>query len=274
MLGFEKIFKQKIEAVYMGKLRNLLAATGIGISLLFPALSHADEFSVKAGIVTDTALVNPKNQEVNNKVLLQTLDAKIDIFKYAFIGGSMTAFEVPQTNTLAPWVFYSDIKLNAGFQWNNLKLEYEHGSQHPVTPYGVALFDLPDGFQDTISLEYQLKLLNDYHFSAKAGLILDAALIYPKSQEIYNNVLFESLDAKLDFFKYLFIGGNVTAFEAPSASKVFYFDWKANVGIQFENLKLSYEYGSNRPETPYGNSLFSLGDGFKNSFSLEYKLKL
>jgi hypothetical protein len=274
MLGFEKIFKQKIEAVYMSKLRNLLAAAGIGISLLFPDLSHANDFSVEAGITTDAALVNPKNQKTENNVLFQTLGAKMDIFKYAFIGGSMTAFEVPQTDTLAPWVFYSDIKLNAGFQWNNLKLEYEHGSQHPVTPYGVTLFDLPDGFQDTISLEYQLKLLNDYHLSAKAGLILDAALIYPKSQEIYNNVLFESLEAKLDFFKYFFIGGKITAFESPSTSKVFYFDWKASAGIQFENLKLSYEYGSNRPETSYGNSLFSLGDGFKNSFSLEYKAEL
>jgi hypothetical protein len=255
----------------MNKLKNLLAAAGIGISLLFPTLSHADEFSVKAGIATDAALVNTKNQEIDNNVLFQTLDAKIDIFKYAFIGGSMTAFEVPQTNTLAPWVFYSNIKLNAGLQWKDLKLAYEHGSQHPVTPYGTTLFNLPDGFQDTISLEYKLKLLEDYHFSAKAGLILDAELAYPKSQEIYNNVLFENLEAKLDFFKYFFIGGDITAFEALQNSKVFYFDWKANAGVQFGNLKLTYEYGSNHPETSYGNSLFDL-NGFKNSFSLEYKL--
>lgn len=258
----------------MSKLRNLLAATGLGLSLLFPDYSHADEFSIKAGITTDAALVSTKNQEVDNNVLFQMLDAKIDIFRYFFIGGSMTAFEVPQTNTLAPWVFYSDIKLNAGAQWKDLKFTYEHGSQHPVTPYETTLFNLPDGFQDIIFLEYQLKLLNNFHFSAKAGLILDAELIYPKSQEIYNNVLFQSLEAKADFFKYFFVEGNVTTFESPSEPRGFYFDWKANAGVQFGNLKLSYEYGSNHPETPYGNSLFSLGDGFKNTFSLEYKLEL
>jgi hypothetical protein len=142
----------------MVNLGKIFAATGLVARLcLSPVQSHADEFSLKAGIITDAALVSLKNQEIYNNVLFQTLSTKIDLFKYFFIGGSMTAFEVPQANTLAPWLFYTDLKFNTGLQFGNLLIKYEHGSQHPSTPYGTTLFDLPDGFQDIFSLEYTVK---------------------------------------------------------------------------------------------------------------------
>jgi len=150
----EKIGLKRLGFAYSEK---IFKEACLGARLFFPVKSSADEFSVQAGIIPDAALITPKNQTLYNNVLFQSMSVKIDILKYFFIGGSMSVFEVPQTNTLSPWVFYSNLEFNAGLQFGDFKFIYEHDSQHPVNPYSTFPMFNQDGFYDKFYLEYKVK---------------------------------------------------------------------------------------------------------------------
>ncbi len=151
------------------KLKKGLAALCLGASLLTnPLKANANEVLVEAGIMPNAVWLNPNGDDYYNKnVLFQTLGVELDIFKIPkikfvppisfFVNGSMTIFEVPQNNTVAPWVFYSSIEAGAGIRFGeNLSFRYLHTSNHAIDPYSVPMMPL-DQFYDRIFLEYKKK---------------------------------------------------------------------------------------------------------------------
>jgi hypothetical protein len=149
-------------------LRNSLAALCLGAKLLSPVKSDASEVIMEAGIMPNAVWLNPNGDSYYNKdVLFQTIGLELDFlnlpkFKFIpethfFVGGKMTIFEVPQNNTVSPWVFYSSIIASAGIRFGeDFRIFYEHRSNHPMDPYSVPMMAL-DQFYDRILLEYKKK---------------------------------------------------------------------------------------------------------------------
>ena len=99
-------------------LRKGLVALGLVACLSLPAKVSPDDFVFQAGIIPDAILVDSNIQTSCDWVLFQKLSTELSLFNYRnfrfFTGGSMEMFEVPQSNTPAPWVFYTDLTFRLG----------------------------------------------------------------------------------------------------------------------------------------------------------------
>jgi len=148
----------------MTNLQKILAgALILGASFLHPQASRADEFSLEAGVIPDAELWVASKQTKYPLVLYQEASAEIDFLKYFFVGGAVSIYEVPQTNTPAPWPFCINLIFNAGLQFGNqsenLKIIYKHQSQHPINPYATTpMFNQTDSFFDSIGVKFTIKI--------------------------------------------------------------------------------------------------------------------
>jgi len=130
---------------------------------LTPKKTRADKFSIEFGIIPDANLSVVNKQNKYPVVLYQEASTEIDFLKYLFVEGRVGIYEVPQTNTPAPWPFSINLRVNAGFQFGkefeNLKIIYTHQSQHPINPYGTApLFIQTDSFFDSVGVKFTIKI--------------------------------------------------------------------------------------------------------------------
>ena len=141
----------------MKNLKSALAgALLLGTSFLIPQTSRGDEIALQLGVIPNSALIEPGNQNFYNWVLFQKLKLQLDLFNsHFFLGGGASVFEVTQKIPPSADVFCSNVSVFTGLQFKNCKIVGEYERRYPKSPYSnLPIFNKGN---NSVSLYFEWK---------------------------------------------------------------------------------------------------------------------
>ena len=112
--------------------------------------------------VYDYNVIQAKDYGFNPTIEFVKFGAKIPIFKYLYIGGTVETLmnlSPDRLNPLSFFPFYAEYSFVAGLVIKNISIDYEHMCMHSVMPYKYhfqyALLDADKAY-DRISVKYEI----------------------------------------------------------------------------------------------------------------------
>lgn len=117
------------------------------ITILFislAAISFAqNKLSVEGGYLPTTGAVDWTQPIANDmfldNVLYIAVDAQFTVFRYMYIGGSITTWMLPNASILAFMPFYTAYSFDAGLKIENITIGYQHVCTHGVNAIGYVI---------------------------------------------------------------------------------------------------------------------------------------